>query len=63
VARAEEAGVPLIAVDGDTVQAADGMRRLFGRLRVQEPGKIDLIAAIIAERVDLDRLVGDLGDG
>jgi BioD-like phosphotransacetylase family protein len=63
VTRAEEAGVPLIAVDGDTAQAADGMRRLFGRLRVQEPGKIDLIAAIIAERVDLDRLVGDLGDG
>jgi BioD-like phosphotransacetylase family protein len=63
VARAEEAGVPLIAVDGDTVQAADGMRRLFGRLPVKEGSKIDLVAAIITQQVDLDRLVGDLSNG
>jgi BioD-like phosphotransacetylase family protein len=63
VARAEEAGVPLIAVAGDTVQAADGMRRLFGRLPVKDRSKIDLVAAIIAEQVDLDRLVADLGNG
>lgn len=62
VAKAEEAGVPLIAVGGDTVQAADGMRRLFGRLPVKDRSKIDLVAAIIAEQVDLDRLVADLGD-
>ena len=31
----------------DTVTAADGLRRLFGRLRVKERSKIDLIADIV----------------
>jgi len=58
--RAEERGVPLISVESDTVSAADGMRRLFGRLRVKERTKIELIAKLIDESVDLDRLVSDL---
>jgi uncharacterized protein len=58
--RAEEVGVPLISVESDTVTAADGLRRLFGRLRVKEPAKIDLIVDLIDECVDLDRLVADL---
>jgi BioD-like phosphotransacetylase family protein len=58
--RADEAGVPLISVETDTVTAADGLRRLFGRLRVKEPAKIDLIVDLIDECVDLDRLVADL---
>jgi len=58
--RAEEAGVPLISVECDTVTAADGLRRLFGRLRVKEPAKIDLIVGLIDECVDLDRLIADL---
>jgi BioD-like phosphotransacetylase family protein len=36
------------------------MRRLFGRLRVKDRTKIELIAQLIEEQVDLDRLVGDL---
>ena len=55
--RAEERGVPLVSVETDTVTAADGLRRLFGRLRVKERAKIDLIAELIDEAVDLDRLV------
>jgi len=58
--RADQRGVPLISVESDTVTAADDLRRLFGRLRVKERAKIDLIAALIAESVDLDRLVTDL---
>jgi uncharacterized protein len=58
--RAEERGVPLVSVESDTVTAADGMRRLFGRLRVKDRTKIDLIAGLIDEAVDLDRLVDDL---
>jgi BioD-like phosphotransacetylase family protein len=59
--RAEELGVPMISVASDTVTAAEGIRRLFGRLRVNDPVKIDLIARIVAERVDLSRLISDLG--
>jgi BioD-like phosphotransacetylase family protein len=58
--RAEERGVPLVSVETDTVSAADGMRRLFGRLRVKDRAKIELIAKLIDESVDLDRLVSDL---
>lgn len=58
--RAEERGVPLVSVETDTVSAADGMRRLFGRLRVKERAKIDLIVRLIEEAVDVDRLVNDL---
>ena len=54
--RAEERGIPLISVESDTVTAADDLRRLFGRLRVKERAKIDLIES----SVDLDRLVADL---
>ncbi len=60
LARAEEHGVPLVSVESDTVTAADDLRRLFGRLRVKERSKIDLIAELIDEFVDLDRLVADL---
>jgi len=52
--------VPLISVETDTVTAADDLRRLFGRLRVKDPAKIDLIVQLIGESVDLDQLVTDL---
>jgi uncharacterized protein len=58
--RAEQRGVPLVSVESDTVTAADDLRRLFGRLRVKDPAKIELIAQLIDESVDLDRLVADL---
>ena len=58
--RADERGVPLVSVETDTVTAADDLRRLFGRLRVKERAKIDLIVELIEEAVDLDRLVADL---
>jgi BioD-like phosphotransacetylase family protein len=58
--RAEERGVPLLSVETDTVAAADGLRRLFGRLRVKQRAKIDLIVELITQSVDVDRLVADL---
>ena len=60
LARAEERGVALISVAGDTVTAADDLRHLFGHLRVRQSAKIDLMARIITESLDLDRLVADL---
>ena len=60
LARATQAGVAVISVDGDTVAAADGLRRLFGRLRVHEHSKIDRIRALVDEHVDVDGLLGAL---
>ena len=60
LARAEERGVALISVAGDTVSAADHLRPLFGRLRALDSANMDLVSQIIAESLDLDRLLGDL---
>jgi BioD-like phosphotransacetylase family protein len=57
VERAEALGVALISVPQDTADAADGLRRLFGRLRIHEPAKIDCIERLVADRVDIDRLL------
>ncbi|NLT91904.1 MAG: phosphotransacetylase family protein [Actinobacteria bacterium] len=59
--RADERQVPLVSVETDTVSAADGVRRLFGRLRVKDRAKVELIKELIEEQVDVDRLVRDLG--
>jgi uncharacterized protein len=59
-AAARDAGVPLLTVDGDTVAAADGLRRLFGRLHVHERDKIAMIREVVEEHVDIDRLVAGL---
>lgn len=58
--RAEERGVPLVSVECDTVTAADGLRRVFGRLRIKERSKIELIESCIEDSVDVDRLIADL---
>jgi BioD-like phosphotransacetylase family protein len=42
------------------VTAADGVRRLFGRLRINDAAKIRIIASMINERVDVSRLIADL---
>jgi len=60
VRQAEQDGVALIAVPQDTVFAADALRHLFGRISVHDPSRVDLIARIVAERVDVDRLLADL---
>ena len=58
--RAHGRSVAVISVDGDTVAAADGLRRLFGRLRVHEHSKIDRIRQLVDEHVDVDALLGAL---
>ena len=60
LATARSAGVPLISVSGDTLSAAEGLRRLFSRAHVHEPGKADLIARVVEQCVAIDRLVADL---
>ncbi len=60
LARAQERGVALVSVAGDTVSTADGFRHLFGGMRVREPAKVDLMAEIVTESLDLDRLLADL---
>ena len=58
--KARKAGVAAISVSGDTVAAADGLRRMFGRLRVHEHTKIDRIRELVDEHIDVDGLLAAL---
>jgi uncharacterized protein len=58
--KARRAGVAAISVSGDTVAAADGLRRMFGRLRVHEHPKIDRIRELVDEHIDVDGLLAAL---
>ena len=58
--RATDAHVAVGSVDGDTVAAADGLRRLFGRLRVHEHSKIDRIGHLVEEHIAVDALLAAL---
>jgi len=59
--RARERGVALVSVAGDTVTSADALHHLFGRMRVRERAKVDLVARSVATSIDIDRLLADLG--
>ena len=61
LARARERGVALVSVAGDTVTSADALHHLFGRMRVRERTKVELIAQTVAASLDVDRLLADLG--
>lgn len=60
LAEAEGLGVAVVAVPQDTVFAADGLRHLFGRIRVHERSKIDRIERLVDERLQVDQLIADL---
>ena len=62
LARAEEQGVAVVSVASDTVTAAEGLRHLFGRMHVRQREKVDLMASLISESVDIDRLLNDLDE-
>jgi len=60
IERATAQGVAVISVPDDTVVAADGLRRLFGRISVHEQSKIDLVERLVADSVEVGQLLDDL---
>lgn len=60
IAKARAAGVAVISVAGDTVAAAEGLRRLFGRLHVHERSKIQRVSELVESCVDVDGLLAAL---
>lgn len=61
LARAEEKEIPLLLSGVDTLTAVNELQDLFGRLRVKEKSKINLITRLIEEHVELDRLMWNVG--
>ncbi|HEY64177.1 MAG TPA: phosphotransacetylase family protein [Caldilineae bacterium] len=54
--RAEEAGVPVLLCQQDTLTAVEIVEGYFGRSRFQQRDKIERFSKMLEERMDFDRL-------
>lgn len=61
LARAEELGVPMVLVDSDTLSAVERLDALLGRVHLHDERKAARIRALFEERVDVARLVKNVG--
>lgn len=59
--RAEEAEIPVISVDLDTLKSVEIIDRAFGQVRLHEPSKVECIRQSMAKYFDFPRLMGGLG--
>jgi hypothetical protein len=59
--RAQELGIPVLLVGGDTLSVVEEVERLKGRLRVRGEMKIAKARELFAKHVDLARLCDILG--
>jgi uncharacterized protein len=63
VSRAEDLEIPILSVDLDTLTTVEIIDRAFGRVRLQEPIKIDCARELFGEQCEIDRLMSVLGLG
>ena len=56
ISKASEHGVPLLLVPKDTYETALQVERIHPLLTADDTEKIDRLAALAAEHLDLDRL-------
>nr|WP_199314710.1 MULTISPECIES: phosphotransacetylase family protein [unclassified Desertifilum] len=60
LSRAEELEIPILSVDLDTLTTVEIIDQTFGKVRVNEPLKVDCIRQMMAEELELDRLLAQL---
>ncbi len=58
--RAQEAGVPILVVQEDTLFTVEKFEHLMGRLRIREKEKIERGVSLVSERVDTARILAAL---
>jgi uncharacterized protein len=63
VSRAEDLEIPILSVDLDTLTTVEIIDAAFGRVRLQEPIKIDCARELFGECCEIDRLISTLGLG
>lgn len=63
IARAEELGVPLVLVKQDTLSAVESIEEVFGKVRFQQPRKIERLETMLEEHLDFEGLDRALGIG
>lgn len=61
ISRAEDLEIPILSVDLDTLTTVEIVDRAFGKVRVNEPIKVQCMSRLMSEYFDTQRLVTDLG--
>ena len=59
--RAEEAEVPVLLVDFDTLSTVEIIERALGHVRLHEPMKVNYMGQLMEEHFALDRLLAAIG--
>jgi uncharacterized protein len=59
--RAEECGVPVLLVRGNTMDTVETIERVFGKTRLGQATKLEQFEALLAEHFDFERLYEGLG--
>jgi len=57
IRRAQQVGVPLLLVAGDTLSTVEEIDRIRGRLRVRQQAKVERARSLWEENIDFERLV------
>jgi BioD-like phosphotransacetylase family protein len=59
--RAEEIGVPVLLVRGNTMQTVEAIERVFGKTRLGQTTKLEQFEALLGEHFDFEQLYKGLG--
>ena len=59
--RAEEIGVPVLLVRGNTMETVEAIERVFGKTRLGQTDKLEQFEALLDEHFDFERLYQALG--
>lgn len=60
IENADEAGVPVVVVDMDTMSAVERTEGMVGRIRVHDKDRVERMQAMVSRSVDLDRILDGL---
>jgi len=59
--RAEELGVPVLLVRGNTMETVEAVERVFGKTRLGQAAKLEQFEALLADHFDFERLCKGIG--
>jgi len=59
--RAEEIGVPVLLVRGNTMGTVEAIERVFGKTRLGQASKLEQFESLLAENFDFERLYEGMG--
>ena len=59
--RAEELGVPVLLVRGNTMETVEAVERVFGKTRLGQAAKLEQFETLLADHFDFERLCKGMG--